>query len=182
MNRFIALLRGINVSSQKQIKMPDLKKLFEDAGFTNVQTYIQSGNVIFDSLNSDIDSLKTKIEKKIKEKYKFEVEVFIRTNLEIKNILNRNTFIKMKKDTVRLYVTFLSEKPASSNISKLNETNYSPEEFIIDGNVIYLYFPNGYGKAKLNNNFFENKLKFPATTRNWKTINALFNLSKKDLK
>jgi len=180
MNTFIALLRGINVSGQKQIKMTDLTKLFEDSGFTNVQTYIQSGNVIFESQNSNTKAIKNQIEKKVKEKYKFDVEVFITTNKELNNILRKNPFIKKKKDIERFYVTFLSEKPDSVNISKLNQINYSPEEFIIDGNVIYLYFPNGYGKAKLDNNLFENKLKIPATTRNWNTVNMLFELSKKD--
>jgi uncharacterized protein (DUF1697 family) len=160
--------------------MNDLKKLFEDAGFTNVQTYIQSGNVIFESKNTDIKFMKNKIEKKIKEKYKFDVEVFIKTNLELKNVRDENPFIKKKKDIERLYITFLSEQPNSVNISKINETNYSPEEFIIDDNVIYLYFPNGSGRAKLNNNFFEKKLQVSATTRNWNTVNMLFDLSKKD--
>ena len=179
-NTFIALLRGINVSGQKQIKMANLKILFEKAGFTNVQTYIQSGNVIFNSKNSDIKTIKIKIEKKIKEIYKFDVEVFIITNSKLKSVLQKNPFIKKKKEIERLYITFLSEKPISLNISKLNEINYSPEEFVIDDDVIYLYFPNGYGKAKLNNNFFENKLKVMATTRNWKTANMIFDLSKED--
>ena len=179
MSTFIALLRGINVGGQKKITMTDLKKLFEVSGFTNVQTYIQSGNVIFESQNSNTKAIKNQIEKKVKEKYKFDVEVFITSNNELKNILRKNPFIKKKKDAERFYVTFLSEKPDSVNISKLNETNYLPEEYIIDGNVIYLYFPNGYGKAKLNNNLFENKLKVPATTRNWKTVNMLFELSKR---
>lgn len=182
MNTYVALLRGINVSGQKQIKMTDLKKLFEDAGFTNIQTYIQSGNVIFESKNSNTKAIINHIEKKIKEKYRFDVEVFILTNPELKNILNKNPFIKKIKDIERLYVTFLSEKPTTANISKLKESNYLPEEFIIDGNVIYLYFPNGYGKAKLNNNFFENMLNLSATTRNRKTVNMLFSLSKKAAK
>ncbi|MFI5236626.1 MAG: DUF1697 domain-containing protein [Ignavibacteriales bacterium] len=176
---FIALLRGINITGHKIIKMADLKSLFEDLRFTNVQTYIQSGNVIFDSKNSDTKSIKTKLVKKIKAEYGFDVEVIIKTNTDLKNVLDNNPFIKKKKDTERLYVTFLSEKPSPANAVKLNEINYSPEEFILDDNNIYLYFPSGYGKAKLNNNFFENKLKVSASTRNLNTISKLYELSKK---
>jgi uncharacterized protein (DUF1697 family) len=76
-----------------------------------------------------------------------------------------------------LYVTFLAKAPTDENIKKLNAIDYSPEEYIIDGSHIYLFVPNGYGKAKLNNNFFENKLKVFGTTRNLKTIKALFELT-----
>ena len=179
---YLALLRGINVSGQKKIKMTDLKKLFEDAGFTNVQTYIQSGNVIFDSKSSDLNSIKKKIGMNIKSEYRFDVETITTTNDELNYVINHNPFVKEEKDVERLYVTFLAGKPAPLNIANLKENNYLPEEYVVEGSCVYLFLPDGYGKAKLNNNFLENKLKVFATTRNWKTVNALYELSKKDSK
>lgn len=179
MIKFIALLRGINVSGQKKIRMSDLKSLFEDLDFTNVQTYIQSGNVMFESKTDDIKSLEVKIANGIKQKFGFDVKVIVKTCAELKYILNNNPFLKKQKaNTDWVYVTFLSEEPSSISIKNLKEVIYKPEEYFIDSKTIYVLLPNGYGRAKLNNIFFENKLKVFATTRNWKTVNELFELSK----
>ena len=177
MTKFIALLRGINVSGQKQIKMPDLKSLFEESGFQNIETYIQSGNVIFTSKEKLPEKLEQKISLAIKRKFGFDVQIIVLTPEEIEYVLNNNPFIKKKKESEKLYVTFLAKSPSNENINKLNAIDYSPEEYIIDGRYIYLFVPNGYSKAKLNNNFFESKLNVSATTRNWKTVNKLLELS-----
>jgi len=177
MIKFIALLRGINVSGQKLIKMSALRTLFEEVGFQDVETYIQSGNVIFSSKEKSIGKLEDKIASGIKRKFDFDVQVVVMTPEEIENVLRSNPFIKRKKDTDKLYVIFLAKAPSADTIKKLSDINYSPEEYIIEGRYIYLFVPNGYGKAKLNNNFFENKLKVFGTTRNLKTIKALFELT-----
>jgi uncharacterized protein (DUF1697 family) len=177
MPTYIALLRGINVSGQRLIKMTDLKELFEAQGFQNVQTYIKSGNVIFSSKEKSSDKITNIISNSIKQKFGFDVGVLVITPDKIEYVLKNNPYIKKKKDIDRLYVTFLSGLPSSENIKKLNLIDYSPEEYIMDDKLVYLHVPNGYGKAKLNNNLFENKLKVEATTRNWKTINKLWELS-----
>lgn len=179
MNTYIALLRGINVSGQKQIKMTGLKALFEELKFSDVQTYIQSGNVIFISKEAKLNKLENKIVKAIKEKFGFDVKVIIKTPEEIEYVLSSSPFVKKKKDPSRMYITFLAAVPSSDNIKKLKETDYSPEEYIINGKTLYLFVPDGYGKAKLNNNLFENKLRVSATTRNWKTVNTLFEMTKR---
>jgi len=177
MKKFIALLRGINVSGQKQIKMSELKSLFEEIGFQTVETYIQSGNVIFASKENSKSKLGGKISSAIKSMYGFDVPVIVITPDEIEYVLKTNPFIKKKKETDKLYVIFLAIAPSDEGIKKLKTIDYSPEEYFIDGRYIYLFVPNGYGKAKLNNNFFENKLKVFGTTRNLKTIKALLELT-----
>jgi len=178
MKRFIALLRGINVSGQKKIKMSELKTLFENLGFQSVETYIQSGNVIFSAKAKSVTSLPSIIMYGIKNKFQFDVQVIILTPQEIDLALRNNPFIKKKKEIERLYTMFLSTKPSIEYVKKLNETDFSPEEYFINGKYIYLFFPNGAGKAKLNNNYIENKLKVTGTTRNWKTLTALSELVK----
>jgi len=173
MKRFIALLRGINVSGQKKIKMSELKSLFEDIGFQDVETYIQSGNVIFSSKENIKSKLESKIAKAIIKQWGFDVQIFILDPGDIDYVLKTNPFIKKEKGIERLYVTFLSDKPTKENIQKLNSIESSPDEYQIDKNLVYLFLPNGAGKTKLSNNFFENKLKLVGTTRNWKTIKAL---------
>ena len=179
MQTFISILRGINVSGQKKILMADLKKLYESLKFSEVKTYIQSGNVVFksDSKTSDIQ-LARKIEKAISAKYKFEVPVITRTKEELEKILSQNSFTKEKSiDLKKLHVTFLSETPDREKMEQIKEVDFSPDQFIIKGKEIYLHIPNSYGETKLSNKFFENKLKVSATTRNWNTVNKLLELA-----
>lgn len=178
MKKFIALLRGINVSGQKLIKMSELKTLFEKTGFQNVETYIQSGNVIFSTKETSTEKLSVKISSAIKKQFGFDVQVIVVTPEEIEDAVKKNPFIKKKKDTDKLYTIFLSSIPTKANVEKLDKANFLPEEFKIEGKRIYLFVPNGYGKAKLNNNLFENKLKVFGTARNFKTLNALIGLTK----
>jgi uncharacterized protein (DUF1697 family) len=178
MKKYIALLRGINVSGQKKIKMSDLKILFEDLSFTNVQTYIQSGNVLFTSKLNDKKAIRSKIEKKISDKFGYKVDVILKTLDELKRAIKSNPFLKdKKKSSERIYYTFLSENPSLSNTKILNEIDHTPEQFILNGDVIYLFLPNGAGKAKLNNNFFEKRLGVFATTRNRNSVQTLLELS-----
>ena len=166
------MLRGINVSSQKKIKMADFKINLQELNFTDVQTYIQSGNAVFKYKKIASKALENKIAKKIFEEYGFEVSVIVKSPDELKDVIKNNPFIK-DKELNRLYVTFLSDEPTSDNLEKLKGIDYRPEEYVLKGKMIYGYAPHGYGKAKMSNNFFENKLKVAATTRNWKTVNKL---------
>lgn len=178
MQTFISILRGINVSGQKKILMTDLKKLYEGLSFTDVKTYIQSGNVIFksDSKSSDIQLAK-KIEKAISAKYNFEVTVIIRTKEELEKIILQNPFVKEKNiDLKKLHVTFLSETPDKEKIEQIKEADFLPDRFVIKGKEIHLHISGSYGETKLSNKFFENKLKVSATTRNWNTVNKLFEM------
>jgi uncharacterized protein (DUF1697 family) len=179
MQTFIAILRGINVSGQKKILMADLKILFEDLQFCEVQTYIQSGNVVFKTATklSDI-KLADKIEKAISKKYNFEVPVITRTKEEIEKLIAINPFSKKKNiDLKKLHVTFLSALPKKENVASINKTDFSPDQFNIEGKEIYLHIPESYGETKLSNTFFEKKLKVTATTRNWNTVNKLLEMT-----
>ncbi|MDQ3071807.1 MAG: DUF1697 domain-containing protein [Bacteroidota bacterium] len=168
---YIAMLRGINVSGQKKVPMKDLRGLMEGEGLENVETYIQSGNIIFKYKKTKVESLTSLIEKAISKHFHFDVPVIIRTPAELKEVLKDNPF--KGKEENRLYITFLDQEPSIEKIEKLKEADYSPEEYNIEGTNIYFYAPEGYGNAKMNNNLFENKLKVKATTRNWKTVNVL---------
>ena len=181
MIKYVAILRGINVSGQKKINMNDLKLLLAKAGFGDVKTYIQSGNVLFESAEMDVDGLRKKMEQTIFDAYDFEVPIIIRTVLELKEVVKNNPFFGQNDvETNMPYVTFLNEKPIQTNIDKIIPAQFLPDTFVISGKEIYIVCPNGYGNTKLSNVFFENKLKLTATTRNWKTVNELVRLS--DLK
>jgi uncharacterized protein (DUF1697 family) len=179
METFISILRGINVSGHRKIPMADLKSLYEKSGFKNVITYIQSGNIIFKADSKFTgESLEHIIEKKIDEKFNLDVPVIIRPAGEMKSLLSSNPFLKMRNvDIEKLHVTFLGKVPGQNELIKIDEFDYSPDKFIVKNKEVFLYCPGGYGKTRLSNNFFENKLKVRATTRNWKTVNKLVELA-----
>jgi uncharacterized protein (DUF1697 family) len=174
---YITILRGINVSASNMIKMPVLQKIFEDAGYENVKTYIQSGNVLFNQKKSNEEEMAKYIREKIKEGTGSDVPVLVLELEDLKKVQQGNPFLKNRQeDVTKLHVTFLAKEPEKERFEKIEIEKYLPDEFILDAKSLYLFCPNGYGKTKLNNNFFENKLKLDATTRNWKTVNELVRL------
>lgn len=177
MGKHIAILRGINVSGQKIIKMDVLKKQMEELNFKNVSTYIQSGNIIFETETSDKSVIAKQISGKIKQEYGFEVPVIVKNQADLAFALQNNPFIIKRNEHIDiLHVTFLSGIPVPDHLRSIESVDYKPDEFFADRDIVYVCCPNGYGRTKLNNNFFESKLKLQATTRNWKTILKLYEL------
>ncbi|NQX96421.1 MAG: DUF1697 domain-containing protein [Flavobacteriales bacterium] len=173
MKTYISLLRGINVSGQKKILMTDLKGLYEELGFTNVQTYIQSGNVVFDYKKTEAVKLQQMIFEKIENHYSFEIPNLILSPKEIEEALNSNPYQHIEK----LYFTFLSETPLQENVDELNRFSSENEFYELKGRVIYSHYPNGAGRAKMTLNFFEKKLKVAATARNLRTTSKLLEMA-----
>jgi uncharacterized protein (DUF1697 family) len=177
-NSYIALLRGINVSGQKKIKMADLKIHFEALGYDQVQTYIQSGNVVFSAEPTDQKMVAGQIREQIKSVYGFDVPVMVKSLKEFTGVVKHNPFTDERyHQDQQIYVTFLGEAPTAENLQRLEDISYPNEEYQVDGTTIYFFSSQGYGRAKMNNNFFENKLKVTATTRNWKTVNQLIKMT-----
>lgn len=178
MSPYISLLRGINVSGQKKIKMDELRAMYESLGCANVQSYIQSGNVIFEFRKAADASVVKMIEATIKKTFGFEVSVIIRSHDELVAVTRRNPFLgKAGTDTSGLYVTFLAGKPAPSAVQSLKDFDARGDEVAVLGREVYLYCKNGYGRSKLNNNLVEKKLSVIASTRNWKTVNVLLDMA-----
>jgi uncharacterized protein (DUF1697 family) len=174
MPTYIAMLRGINVSGHKVIKMELLRGSLTALGFSNVKTYVQSGNIIFDAPKDSPASLSRKIEQKILHDFGFPVPVFLRTSKEMQETIQRNPFLKIPSiDHSKLHVTFLSDMAPKTALEQLQPLVIKPEQFHITGRDIYLYCPNGYGRTKLSNSAIEKRLSIGATTRNWKTANTL---------
>lgn len=187
MKTYISLLRGINVSGQNRIRMPELKGLYESLNLTNVVTYIQSGNVIFDCTEDDPALLAKAIEEELERSFGLSVQVLLRDNEQLQQIIDNNPFVNQRnEDAEKLHVTFLAEEPSEEGLRFLRSTGGDcfarerlattpdTDEFVINDQEIYLFCPNGYGKTKLSNSFFERKSGVAATTRNWRTVNTLY--------
>jgi uncharacterized protein (DUF1697 family) len=178
MSTFVTMLRGINVGGQKRLSMETLREIFEGFGFTNIRTYVQSGNVVFESPVQEPSLLTESLETRIEQTCGFHVEVFIRQAQELKRILVGNPFLNDRhEDPSKLHVTFLYRTPPKTAWTQLIPPSDTLDEFASAELAIYLFCPNGYGKTKLSNSFFERKLGMPLTTRNWNTVNALYKMA-----
>jgi len=175
MNTYISILRGINVSGKNILKMADLKQLYETLGFMEVQTYIQSGNIIFRTNEQNIVTIEKTIKEKINSQFGYDIPVLIMNFEKLREIIEALPFKKI--DTTKLHVTFLSNKSESTHYDQIIEKKTKTELIHIAEDAVYIYCPDGYGKTKLSNNFLEKKLKVSATTRNWKTVNKLMGLA-----
>ena len=175
MTKYISILRGINVGGNRKILMKDLKVLFEKLGFSKVETYIQSGNIVFESDQElSTANLEQNIQQAITETFGFDVPVIVRTADEWDRSIVNNPFWKEKNaDIDRLHLTCLKEVPSPELLENIKLFQFLPDRYEIIGKDIFIFCAAGYGTSKLTNPFFESKLKTPATTRNWKTVMKL---------
>ncbi len=175
MKTYIALLRGINVSGQKIIRMADLRITMEKLGLQHVSTYIQSGNICFQSENTGRKELETKIWDGIYSDFGFEVPTLVLDGEDITSILKSNPF-KDETNEKGLYFVLLKEAPSKVLVSEFGKLEFENEDFHVISNCVYLNCKTGLGKAKLNTNLIEKKLGVQATARNLRTMNKLLEM------
>src|SRR4051812_32408943 len=184
METYVALLRGVNVGG-KTLKMEPLRGAFEQGGFSDVRTYVQSGNVVFATAKTSSTRLSQAMEKRILADFGLSIRIVVKSLKQLEEITQRNPFLKDKAiDQSKLHVTFLSAIPTipgATAARDLGALATNGERFHLFDQQIYLYCPGGYGRTKLSNNAIEKKLKVVATTRNWRTVNALLALMRLNL-
>jgi uncharacterized protein (DUF1697 family) len=147
-------------------------------GLVKVRTYVQSGNVVFESLEPDVAKLAGLIEARIEQGFGYAVPVFIRGAADFQRIITGNPFLTIRnEDSTKLHVTFLYRPPVGSTLSNVASPNDDGDEFLVGDQEIFLFCPHGYGRTRWSNSFFERKLKVTATTRNWQTVTALYQMA-----
>jgi uncharacterized protein (DUF1697 family) len=174
---YIALLKGINVGGKNLLKMIALKAAFENAGFKNVVTYKQSGNIIFEAKKSTPSLLETQISALIFNNFNLSIATFVISAQDFENSIHKNPLINNTNyDTGFMHITFLADSPKTIDITKLMQTPLQNDAIEIIEQSIYLYCPGGYSATKFTNAKIEATLKCTATTRNWKTCIAILSL------
>ena len=164
MARHAALLRAVNVGGNP-LRMPDLARLVEQLGGRNVSTYLQSGNVVYEGAAK----LGTRLEQALRDELGVESVVLVRSGRQLADIVAGKPFAAEGKV---VSVTFLRDAASPAALSAIDASAYD-DEFVVAGREVYLHTPNGYGRSKLLNQFWERKLGTVATTRNWNTVVAL---------
>ncbi|NND15346.1 MAG: DUF1697 domain-containing protein [Eudoraea sp.] len=172
MKTFIVFLRGINVSGQKKIRMAELRTCLSEAGFKEVRTYIQSGNLVLDSSATELN-ISERVQRAILDTFGFNVPVLTLDLSNLQAIIKKNPYPATQEYNKGIYFVLLYDEPDAKAVETLENETFNNEEFTITPSSIYLKCHKGYGRAKCNNNFFERRLNIQATARNWKTITTL---------
>ncbi len=170
---YVALLRGINVGGKNKLPMKDLLGMFVQAGCRDTHAYIQSGNVIFRADPDIVAPLPGVITAWIAERFGYRVPVLLRTAEEIGDVIRHNPFVAAGAAEETLHVLFLADRPSAASVDSLDPDRSPPDAFIVRGQEIYLRLPNGAGRTKLTNNYFDTRLATMGTGRNWRTITTL---------
>jgi uncharacterized protein (DUF1697 family) len=174
--RVVLLLRGINLGSRNRIAMPKLRGLLEEGGFDDVQTYVQSGNVVLSS-RAKPPGVARKVERLIEDELGLEIDVVVRTPSELASVVRRNPFGDVAKDPKRYQVSFLDRKASPSVVKKLKAAVVPPEEFVAIGRELYAWHPSGVARSKLWALLAGRGLGVKATARNWTTVTKLLELA-----
>jgi uncharacterized protein (DUF1697 family) len=174
--RHVVLLRGINLGSRNRISMPELREALEDAGFKDVRTHLQSGNVVLTS-SAKPQSVATKCKKVISERFGLDIPVVVRSRAELAAVVRRNPLKKVATDPKRYQVSFLSAKLSAKAVRELEATAEESERFVAIGREVYAWHPKTIARSKLWTKLAGKGLGVTATARNWATVEALLELA-----
>ncbi|SBT52540.1 DUF1697 domain-containing protein [Micromonospora auratinigra] len=177
MARYAALLRGVNVGGTR-LAMADLRRLVTELGHEDVTTYLQSGNVVFSSPPTKDSTLAEGIAEKLADEVGLRVPVLVRSGGELAAVADASPYAGRQDDPTRVLVAFLSAAPTAARVKELTVPAGEHVEYEVTGREVHLHFPDGgYGRTKFTNAYLEKRLGVVATTRNWKSVLALRDLT-----
>lgn len=174
--RQIVLLRGINLGPKRRVAMAELRTLLGEAGFENVRTYVQSGNIVLDS-DAAPNQVEAKCAELISERFGFDVPVVVRTRDELAAVVAANPLQQVVTEPKRYQVSFLSSELDPARIEELNGVAVEPEALFVDSREIYAWHPDGVARSKLWNKLAGTGLGVTATARNWTTVTTLLEMA-----
>lgn len=179
MTTYVALLRGINVGGKKKVPMAELRELLGGLGFTDVRTYLNSGNAVFAGDGETPSEVATRLEEAITGHFGFDVACFIIDGAYLRRVVDACPFPAGELEGKQLHVSFLSEEPSAEKFGEVDTGTFLPEEFRLGEKAYYLYAPSGLGVSKLAVELGKAKYVkgLTGTSRNWNTVKALLEMS-----
>lgn len=175
---FVALFSGINVGGNRIVKMAELKSFFEDLGFSDVASYVQSGNVVFRAKKGDAAALTKELEAAFEKKWGFFSRIMVRDLSWFERLVSDNPYPEAAADHTKLHAYALEREPTADEVARLAEKCTGAERFEVKGDVLYLSAPDGLGKSVFAN-LIPRVLKVPGTARNWRSVLALLEMASK---
>lgn len=176
--RHIALLRGVNVGGHNRLPMADLRARLTAAGFADVETYIQSGNIALTSTApTGTDCLPESIAAVIAEYFDLDIPVVTRTAEQLAAVIEGNPFPDAEAEPKRLHVFFCDATPDPGALDSFDHEAYRPDRFAARGAELYVAYQVGIGSSKLDNTVIERALGVRTTARNWSTVLRLADMA-----
>ena len=175
---FVALFSGINVGGNRIVKMAELRAFFEELGFSDVATYVQSGNAVFRSSKGDAATLTKQIEAAFEKKWGFYSRIMVRDLSWFERLVSENPYPELAAEHTKLHAYVLEREPTADEAARLAEKCTGPESFEVKGDVLYLNAPDGLGKSVFAG-LIPRTLKVPGTARNWRSVLALLEMAGK---
>ena len=176
MAQHILLLRGINLAGRNRVAMPALRDVLAEAGFGEVRTYLQSGNVVLSS-TANADAVVRKVKRLIAKEFGLDIAVVTRTRSQLAQVVKRNPLGKVATSPKLYQVSFLDAKPSRDVIQRVEETAAPNEQVVAIGREIYAWHPDGVGRSPLWTLLAGQRLGVTATARNWTTVTSLLTLA-----
>ena len=174
--RYVAWLHAVNVGGRNKVPMAWLRDAAADAGFGDVATYVQSGNLVLSSDLKKPDAVRDRVTGLIKDGLGLEVEVTVRSRSELARVIARNPMPEHVDEPAKLHVSFLTGKADLSGVKTIDAAAFEPDRFVVDGSHLYLWFPNGAGRSKLATLPWRKKIGVAGTARNWRTVQTVLDL------
>ncbi len=173
----ILLLRGINVGGNNRIGMAPLRAALEDAGFTGVKTYLQSGNAVVTTSTASPATVARQVEQVIEDAFGLSIKVVVRSRGQIETVVANNPFADVADVGKWYFVTFCDPAPDPAKLAHLDPAEFEPERWLLDGDTLYCWYPKGLQTSKLEKAITKAKLGVTVTARNWNTVTKLLDLA-----
>jgi uncharacterized protein (DUF1697 family) len=173
---YVAFLRGVNLGSARRVKMAELRELLRGHGHGDVETYLQSGNIVVSSTLPAV-KLEGELESQLAAGLGFDVDVIVRSSRELAAVVKRNPLRAVATDPAKYLVTFLRAKPPTQLVARLRAAEVAPEEVVANGRELYSWHPGGVGRSKLAKLLLPSALGASASARNWRVVEHLAGLA-----
>jgi uncharacterized protein (DUF1697 family) len=178
--QYLALFRGVNVGGKNKLPMKDLAQIFVQAGCTEVRTFIQSGNVLFNAPPRVAKKVAQIVPVEVEERFGHRPPIVIRNAEQLAVVAANNPFLKAGASEDRVFAMFLACTPEAARVATLDPGRSAPDAFAVCGADIYLHLPTGIADTKLTNAYFDSRLATIGTSRNWRTVTTLLKMMQSD--
>ena len=175
---YVVLLRGVNVGGARPLPMEALRAFFAEAGASSVESFIQSGNVVFAATEASAPQILADVGARISREFGFAAPMVLRDATAWKRLIDGNPFLRDGADPDTLHAVCLSETPSREALARLDPRRSPGDDFEVRGRDIYLRLPSGVARTKLTNAWFDSKLRVTSTQRNWRTVLKLGELAR----
>ncbi|HEX3900814.1 MAG TPA: DUF1697 domain-containing protein [Mycobacteriales bacterium] len=174
--RYVAWLHAVNVGGRNKVPMAWLRDASTAAGFRDVATYVQSGNLVVTADTNKAKDVREQVAGLIRDGLGLDVEVSVRSSADLEKVIARNPMAEHVDEPAKLHVSFLTGKPDLAGATAIDAEKYEPDRFVIDGEHLYLWFPGGAGRSKLAALPWRKRIGVAGTARNWRTVLAVLEL------